>query len=67
MSALDDARPQQRVIKVDLQAEFSRVPWKTVLVGTDTQGLAAQFNVTAVPTIVTVARVRATMWISSDT
>jgi hypothetical protein len=41
---------------MDLKEEFSHVPWETVVVDTDRRGLAAQFNVTSVPTMVTVAR-----------
>jgi hypothetical protein len=41
---------------MDLKEEFSHVPWETVVIDTDRRGLAAQFNVTSVPTMVTVAR-----------
>jgi hypothetical protein len=40
----------------DLKEEFSQVPWESVNVDTDTRGLANQFGVTSVPTMVAVAR-----------
>ena len=40
----------------DLKEEFGQVPWESVNVDTDTRGLANQFGVTSVPTMLTIAR-----------
>lgn len=39
-----------------MREEFEELPWHSVNVDTDAQGLAEQFGVTSVPTMVTVAR-----------